>query len=179
MQSEAIENPKKVKNEEQKKEDEKDGKALFTLFSFDSEEIGKVARLIGDYLLEELKEDLKSRPFSLIFDNVTVCRENICGIKVRYLKSYKDSNGFTRTRIENRMLGLKYFEESSTAATHLNIVKEKLFSLDLNIIKNLVGYIHNDAATLSGEVAGLGVLLNQERNNARPSQMKYKTITML
>ena len=164
MQSEKIEDEKKVKNEDPKKEDEKDQKALFTLFSFDSEEIGKVARLLGDYILKELKEDLKSRPFSLIIDNVTVCRENICGIKVRYLKSYKDSSGFTRTRIENRMLGLKYLEESSTAATHLNIVKEKLFSLDSNIIKNLVGYAHDAAATLSGESAGLGVLLNEERN---------------
>ena len=107
---------------------------------------------------------MKNAPFSLALDGVTVNGVNICGLKVRYLKIYIDSDGFRKTKIENRMVGLKYLEDSSTAKAILKIVQDKLFSLDPAIKKNLVGYTHDDAATLSGSIGGLGVLLNEECN---------------
>ena len=141
---------------------EEQDKSLFPMSSFDSEIIGRVTRLFGDHILQEIKEDLMVSPFSIIVDNVTVSGENICAFKARYIKRYQDKEGFTRSKIENRLIGLKYLEESSTAITILNIAKEKIFSLDESIKKNLVGYAHDDAAVLSGEVGGLRGLLNEE-----------------
>jgi len=43
----------------------------------------------------------------------------------------------------------------------LKILNEKVFSLDPNIKKNFVGYVHDHAATLSGHGNGLlGLLKN-------------------
>ena len=44
-----------------------------------------------------------------------------------------------KTKIENKILGIKYLQGSSDAETQLQIVNEKLFNLGENVKKNLIG----------------------------------------
>ena len=99
---------------------------LFSLSTFDSEELSKIVRLLGKNIMEEVRDDLTKFPFSLAVDNVTISGENVCGFKVQYIKTYKDKDGFIRSRLGNRMIGLKYLGDSSTAPTLLNIIKDKV-----------------------------------------------------
>ena len=96
-----------------------------------------------------------------MLDATTLNRRNIVGIRVRYLNERYDSQGVARTYIQNRTIGIKNLQETSDAETMLKILNEKVFSLDPNIKKNFVGYVHDHAATLSGHGNGLlGLLKN-------------------
>jgi len=120
--------------------------------------------LYGKYLLTKLTEDLNSSPYSFTVDISTVSRTNITSLEVRYLKEHYDNQGNQRTQIENRTVGLKYLKQSSSAKTMFDISNEKLLSLSPEVKLNLVGYIHDHAANLSGVHQGLGVLLKSNVN---------------
>jgi len=126
------------------------------------EEISFIARSFGRCILEKLKEDLSKIPYSIMLDSSTMTRKNVTVLKVRYPKEYIDSQGMKRTRIENRTLGIKYLGHSSTAASMLQVTKEKLFDLGNKVKNNLVGFIHDHASNFSGKYNGLGVLLRKE-----------------
>jgi len=116
-------------------------------------------------LIEQLKNDLSSSPFSLIVDNVTATGKSICGMQVKYLKHYIDEMQVQRTSIENRVIGLKYLECSSSTETIYNVVKEKVFNLSPEISSNFRGFVHDHAANLSGLHNGLGVKLKEDLPN--------------
>jgi len=133
--------------------------------SFDTEEISEIARIFGTCLREEIVENLSNNKFSFSIDSVTVKGKNVCGIKVRYLKQAKDTNGILKTNIDSQIIGLKYQGESSDALTYYNIIKEKLFDLDERIKSNFIGIAHDHANVLSGDKEGLIGILNRECSN--------------
>jgi len=107
-------------------------------------------------LLDDIHEHLSKTLYSLSVDNTTVCRENYCGIKVKYLS--KDGNG--KAIINDKFLGLAKLGENSTGEAMLDVVKEKL--LWSNTIKdNLLGVAH-DRGLLIGEGIGMLALLEKE-----------------
>jgi len=106
-------------------------------FSFLESDISKVANVWGDYLSEELEKDLNESKYSLCVDNSTIGKKSICALEVRYLKKELDQNQELRTRIQNRIVGIKYLEDSSTGETLFRIVKEKLLTLSEQIRNNL------------------------------------------
>jgi len=120
---------------------------FFSFFSFDGEEIAKISTAFGKCLLSDITDDLSSGRYSLSIDNSTVAKESIGGLKVRYLKDYEDfvtgvndlKTAIIKTKIENKILGIKYLQGSSDAETQLQIVNEKLFNLGENVKKNLIG----------------------------------------
>jgi len=118
-------------------------------YCFDREEIGKMTCSIGDALLNETIEDLKKNPFSLSIDNVTVSSTSICGIQVKYLNEYQDESGFKRSFIENKIVGLKYLEESSKSEVLLKTVKEKILNFGEDVKQNFIGITHDRASVFT------------------------------
>jgi len=131
-------------------------------YSFERGEISLFARCFGKFLVDELKKDLENSPFSLCIDNSTVAKKSICALKVRYLKEFADDKGMIRNYLQNKIIGIKYLEESSSAKTTFQIAKEKLLDLSEEIKKNFVGFVHDHHSTLTGDKGGLGVLLKTE-----------------
>jgi len=134
---------------------------FFSKRGFDDEEISKVAKFFGKTFIEQLKKDLSSSPFSLTVGNVTATGKNICGMQVKYLKHYTDEMQVLRTTIENRVIGLKYLECSSSTETIYNAVKEKVFNLSPEIRFSLRGFVHDHTEKLTGLHNGLGVKLKK------------------
>ena len=119
-----------------KKMAEKKQLNFFLNHGFDDEEISKVANMFGRSIIEQIKEDLIQSPFSLTVDNVTVASKSICGLQVKYFKQYFDEENLRRTSIENRIIGLKYLQDSSTIEKLHEVVNEKLLSLAPEIPNN-------------------------------------------
>ena len=138
---------------------------FFGKYGFDDEEISKVSNIFGKSLIEEITQDLSNGPFSVTIDNVTVSGKSICGLQVKYLKKYLDEEGLQRSSIENRIIGLKYLEESSSAEVLYETVQEKLLALDPEIRNNFRGLAHDHASNLSGTHKGLGALLEKDLPN--------------
>lgn len=116
-----------------------------------------------EFLYEQLKEDLTLSKYSLCVDNSTVGKTSVCALEVRYLKQFID-NDKLRTKIQNRIIGIKYLEDSSTGATIYKIVNEKLLSLSEEIKNNLVGTVHDRGSNLTGAEAGL---INRLQNDLK------------
>lgn len=133
--------------------------------SFDEEELSKVSRCFGTYLLDEIKKDLESTKFSFGLDSSTISGENICALKVRYLQEISESYNSTRTQVKNRIIGIKTLEEKSTGKTYLEIVEEKLLGLGEEIKANFLGITHDAAACLSGQNIGLVGRLKKSLDN--------------
>jgi len=134
---------------------------FFQNYSFSWDEISLVSRSVGKILVEDLKEDLRSSPYSLTIDNSTVAKKNITALKVKYLKERVDEEGFTKNVLQNKIIAIKYLKESSNAKTMLQIIDEKIFGLDEKIKSNLVGFVHDHASVLNGETNGLVALLRK------------------
>jgi len=139
--------------------------SFFEKHSFDDEELSKVANCFGTSLLDQLKEDLSASPFSLAVDNVTLGGKNICGLQVRYLKQYAGESDILNIKLENRIIGIKNLEESSTGDALLKVVKEKLLDMAPQIKDNFRGIVHDHGSNLSGKHKGLSVLLENELEN--------------
>jgi len=137
------------------------GSSPFKSYTFSREEISLVARSFGVCLKEELKESLLKSPFTLMLDTSIIHRVNIAGIKVRFLQDDLDLEGVKRTSIQNRTIGLKYLGGDSSAKTMMKIIQEKVFSLDDNLKKNFVGFVHDHASALSSDLNGLLALLKE------------------
>ena len=135
---------------------------FFQNHGFDDEEISKMANCFGDSLIEQLKNDLAQSPFSLTLDNVTLAGKSICGLQVRYLKQYTTEENVFKTCIENRIVGIKHLEESSTGEALYQVVKEKLLDFSPEISTNLKGMVHDHASNLTGMNIGVGALLRKD-----------------
>lgn len=164
---------------------------FFKYFSFDTEEISKLAKELGDSLLKSIKKDLESTQYSLMVDNATISGTSVCGLMVRYLKESKKQYdcgddkqmSLKLSDYQNKLIGVKYLRESSVGSVMLDVVKEKVFDqkeefdLDLNrdcpefakrlkrleqLKENLVGLTHDRASNLAGVDGGLGALLKDE-----------------
>ena len=98
-------------------------------YSFSEQEIYKVAtECFWPHLLDNLKEQLSTKPYSVSIDACTICGENIFAIKVKYLeKTYDEEIKEEITRVKNKIIGLTSFKESSKGTTMLEILKDKLF----------------------------------------------------
>ena len=121
-----------------------------------------MANCFGDCIIEQIKDDISQSPFSLTLDNVTLAGKSICGLQVKYLKKYISEGNMQRTSIENRMIGLKHLEESSTGEALFQVVKEKLLDFSSEIKINFKGLVHDHASNLSGSNIGLGALLRKD-----------------
>ena len=118
-------------------------------FSFDEEELSKLSRCFGTYMLNELKGDLEHTKFSLAIDSSTIAGENIWTLKVKYLDEFNENQNLIRTQIRNQVIGIKTLGERSTGETYLEIVKEKLLDLDEEIESNLLTITHDHASCFS------------------------------
>ena len=59
---------------------------FFSSFSFSEGELSRVANVWGEYLHENLQEELCQSKYSLVVDNSTIAGKNICAIEARYIK---------------------------------------------------------------------------------------------
>ena len=132
-------------------------------YSFNEQEISNVATgCFWPHSLENLKEHLSSKPYSISVDASTICGENVFAIKAKYLeKSYDEELKEEITSVQNKIIRLSSFKESSKGSTMLEILEDKLFFND-QIKGNLVGISHDNAKSLVGGKIGLISLLNKE-----------------
>ena len=130
-------------------------------YSFDDEEISLIIRDFGSILHKNLIEDLEASCYSFSIDNSTVGDKNICALKVRYLKEAKKGDKLS-LQLQNKVIGIKYLEDSSDGATMYNIVKEKLFDLSEKIKGNFSGIVHDLAKSLTSTEKGLIGNLHKE-----------------
>lgn len=130
--------------------------------TFERSEISLIARCYGRYLLDNIKQDLIKSPFSFTIDSSTVAKKNIVALKVRYMKETLDSKGFKKSYLQNKVVGIRYLKESSSAQVMHQATKQTILSLDEDIPTNLVGYVHDHASNLSGPYNGLGALLRKD-----------------
>ena len=84
---------------------------------------------------------------------------------MKYLKQYFDEENLRRTSIENRIIGLKYLQDSSTIEKLHEVVNEKLLSLAPEIPNNFHGIVHDLGTNLSGVHNGLAALLQRQLPN--------------
>jgi len=132
--------------------------SFLDLFNFDAEELSKVSRnCLGVCLLDELKEKLRSNPYSFCIDASTISGENCLAIKVKYFDPIERQDP-----IQNRTVGIFTLQESSNSETIFNAVKEKLFTED-KIKNNFISITHDHASTLSGLKTGLVARLREEK----------------
>jgi len=133
--------------------------------SFSLDELSSLANTWGAYIREKLNADLELSKYSLCTDNSTISGTNISAIQLRYLKEvtkFEQNIEIKKLEIQNRVIGLKYLEESSNGQTLFNIVKTKLLDTSEQINNNLVGFAHDHASSLSGN--GIGLLGHLKRS---------------
>ena len=121
---------------------------------FIEQDISKIANIWGEYLTEELKNDLRSNKYSFSIDNTTITGINVCAIQARYPIPKEGPNHEIVTEIKNRIVGLKFLKESSDGETLYNILKEELFNKDMNIKNNLSGVVHDRGSNIIGKDIG-------------------------
>jgi len=132
---------------------------FFISQSFDEEEISDVSKeCFHSSLLKDIKNQIRTKPYSLIIDNSTICGENYCILQVRYLNEIDGNNV-----VSNRIFSVNKLGESSDSKTLHNIVKEKLIT-DEQIKNNMVGICHDNAATLIGANKGLVTRMQKENS---------------
>ena len=93
---------------------------------FYRQDISQIAvECLGVSVLESLKEDLEKNKFSFVLDNSTYFKENLCAIRVRYVKeSFNHEENKSNLTIEDRLIGLEKLGADSTSKTLLNTVKD-------------------------------------------------------
>jgi len=139
------------------------GMGFLNRYSFSEKEISKVStECFGPFIVDQLKEQLSTRPYSLSVDASTIGGENILALKVKYLeKQFDYQKQEDVTTIQNKIVGIKSFQESSTGEKMCEIVKEILFDNEA-VKNNLIGISHDNASSLTGEKIGLVTLLKKE-----------------
>jgi len=138
---------------------------FLTKYNFSLDEIGQMANCWGEYLKENIIEDLKKSTYSLSLDNCTISGTNISVFQLRYLKeiNYSENNiEVKQLEIQNRVIGLKYLGESSSGLMIFNALKDKLLNLDNQIRNNFVGLVHDHGSNLAGHGIGLVGQLKSE-----------------
>ena len=134
-------------------------------YTFKQEKVSKIAsECFKPVLLEDLHKDLANNKFSFSIDSVTIGKENISAIQVKYLKElFHQEDQIKKPVIINRLLGITTMKESSDAETYLKFVKDKLLT-NSAIKENLIGVVHDGARVLSGSKNGLVALMKAEEN---------------
>jgi len=141
---------------------------FFSSFSFSEGELSRVANVWGEYLHENLQEELCQSKYSLVVYNSIITGKNICAIEVRYIKHNWIANQVVKSSITNRVVGLKYLEDSSSGETIYKILKERLTDLNEHIHENLIGATHDQRSNLTGSRIGMMAFQkeNENRNKA-------------
>lgn len=124
--------------------------------NFDKEEIANFnTQCLRPYFVEDLEGKLKTSLFSLSIDNATVCGENFCAMKIKYLESEKDNKFNSEiTVVKNKLVAIEKLNESSTAEKLYEILNNKIF-YDEDIKKNFIGMTHDRGSNLIGSHKGL------------------------
>jgi len=141
------------------------GFSFIDKYNFSEEEISKVStECFGPFLIEKLKEKFSLTPYSVSVDASTIGGDNIFALKVKYLEKefHKDYNEEI-TKIQNKIVGIQSFKESSKSLDMLEIIKEKLL-VNEDLRNNLKGIAHDHASVLTGEKNRLIVQLNNEKD---------------
>ncbi len=135
---------------------------FFKYLFFDYEEVSKVSNLLGNYFLAQLRQELEISPYSMSLDSATIDGKSYAALKVRYIQFGKDQK---EAMIINKIAGIYELGETSCAKTLLKLVKENLFDISEKIKLNFIGFVHDGAAVLSGDINGLSTLLRKEIPN--------------
>ena len=98
--------------------------------------------------MSQIREGLEENHFSFSLDNCTIASKNLCAIKIKYVKEFDQDNKEKELILINRVIGLTDLEDNSSGEAIFNILKDKLL-LTENIKRNLVGYTHDNASSLS------------------------------
>jgi len=65
-------------------------------------------------LLEELYQSLQNYPFSLSLDTTTIDPENICALRIRYLKDIKENeSSLPMKSFQNKLIGISSYQDFS------------------------------------------------------------------
>ena len=134
---------------------------------FYRQDISQIAvECLGVSVLESLKEDLEKNKFSFVLDNSTYFKENLCAIRVRYVKeSFNHEENKSNLTIEDRLIGLEKLGADSTSKTLLNTVKDKISMDNYRIKENLIGVTTDNANSLQGNHNGMVTLLQTEQSS--------------
>ena len=134
--------------------------------NFKAEKVSEIAKVcFRDCLLEDIYNDLRETKFSLTLDASTISTENVCALRVKYIKSYPiNDKGKKKSVIQDKLVALVPFKESSTSQDYLKILKKTVLS-DEKMKANLIGIAHDNASTLKGCRKGLVALLKNEKPN--------------
>jgi len=131
--------------------------------NFSEQNISKIINCFGTFYKEQITNELSDYKYSLMIDNSTISRTKICAIKARYIKNEVNSiNLIPQASLENKIIGLKYLEDNSTAKTLLEAIQEKVFNLGIEVKDNFTSIAYDNAKTLKGDKNGLIALLKQE-----------------
>lgn len=125
--------------------------------NFDPEEISNVINCFGAFYQEKLKEYLSESKYSVSIDNACISKTNICAIKARFLRDIPktDMEPIPRIVIENKLIGLKYLNDSSSGQVIFKALKEKVFDLGFYVENNFAGITFDHAKVMIGEKNGL------------------------
>ena len=142
-----------------------DGLEFFEEKIFDSEEISKTVRNLAKPLNKDLQNDLKNSYFSLSLDSTTLAGENICAIRIRYLKESVTEHNITKTEIKNKLLSICTLKASSTGEDYHNLLLRKLSDLGDDVKQNFIALVTDRGPSLVGKNIGLAALIKKEYPN--------------
>ena len=123
--------------------------------SFSLDEIGDVARVWRDSLMEQLCNDLEKSKYSICIDNSTISGANMSVLQARYIKEIKTSDDAYTLQIQNRVVGLEYLGEKSTGKAMYEVAKREILDKSPEIRNNLISLTHDHASSLRGISNGL------------------------
>jgi len=146
-----------------KKMQEQNKLGFLSIKRFDEEELSRATNCMGDSIINKLKKELETAKYSFCIDSATIAGENICALKVRYQTQMKDDCHLPIQKTQNRIIGIKTLQGSSTGEVYFNIAEEVL-NLD-SAQSNLVGLSHDNASCLSGQFNGLYGLIRKKKHH--------------
>ena len=139
-------------------------------YNFCLDEIAQMANCWGEYLKENLVENLKISRYSLCIDNATITGTSVSALQLRFLKeikSFENNVEINNLEIQNRVIGLGYLGESSQGQALYSILKNKLLDLSHQIRDNFIGITHDHGSNIAGHRIGLvGQFKNEFKDKA-------------
>jgi len=107
---------------------------------------------------------LSENKYSLMIDNSTISKTQICAIKARYIKNegFKLDNNLSTPYLENAIVGLKFLGDNSHSKTLFEAIEEKVFDLGEEVKNNFTAITYDNAKSMKGEKNGLIALLKKE-----------------
>ena len=131
--------------------------------NFSEQNISKIINCFGRYYKEQITNELSDTKYSLMIDNSTISKTQICAIKARYIKNKTSlNNPIPQPSLENKIIGIKYLGDNSTAQTLLEALQEKVFDLGLEVKENFTSITFDNAKSMIGNKNGLIALIKKE-----------------